>query len=169
MSWGSKKQVSVALSSCEAEIYALSEAAKDVVYFRKFVTGLDPEAVKGSTMLGTDNKSARDLSYNPEHHNKTKHIARRHFFVRDMVEAFELHVPFVPTADNVADMFTKPMVMAGVRVALTPKVADRALSLVVFSSRCSLSTPSSLGTEKVIWTTTLPPPMVMIKSDVGTP
>ena len=38
-----------------------------------------------------------------------KHLQRRHFFVRDMVESFELEVPFVRTADNVADMFTKPM------------------------------------------------------------
>ena len=41
--------------------------------------------------------------------NKTKHIARRHFFVRDMVESFELNVPFVGTADNVADFFTKAL------------------------------------------------------------
>ena len=38
-----------------------------------------------------------------------KHIQRRHFFIRDMVESFELEVPFVRTADNIADMFTKPM------------------------------------------------------------
>ena len=56
-----------------------------------------------------DNKAARDLAYNPEHHNETKHIARRHFFVRDMVESFELQVPFVGTADNIADFFTKPL------------------------------------------------------------
>ena len=38
-----------------------------------------------------------------------KHVQRRHFFIRDMVESFELEVPFVRTADNVADMFTKPI------------------------------------------------------------
>jgi len=38
-----------------------------------------------------------------------KHVQRRHFFIRDMVESFELEVPFVRTADNIADMFTKPM------------------------------------------------------------
>ena len=36
-------------------------------------------------------------------------MQRRHFFIRDMAESFELEVPFVRTADNVADMFTKPM------------------------------------------------------------
>ena len=38
-----------------------------------------------------------------------KHVQRRHFFVRDMVESFELEVPFVPTKENAADIFTKPM------------------------------------------------------------
>ena len=38
-----------------------------------------------------------------------KHVQRRHFFVRDMVEAFEIEVPYVPTNENPADFFTKPM------------------------------------------------------------
>ena len=37
------------------------------------------------------------------------HVQRRHFFVRDMVESFEIEVPFVPTNKNPADFFTKPM------------------------------------------------------------
>ena len=36
-----------------------------------------------------------------------KHVQRRHFFVRDMVEALEIEVPFVRTDDNIADFFTK--------------------------------------------------------------
>ena len=108
VSWGSRKQKCVALSTCEAEIIALSEASKDVVYLRKLVKGLGaPEP--SPTSLATDSKSARDVSYNPEHHDRMKHVQRRHFFVRDMVESFELEVPFVPTKENPADFFTKPM------------------------------------------------------------
>ena len=107
MAWGSRKQKSIALSSCEAEIIALSEATKDVVYFRKLVAGLDaPE--DGPTQLATDSKSARDVSYNPEQHDKMKHVERRHFFVRDMVESFQIEVPHVSTEKNPADFFTKP-------------------------------------------------------------
>ena len=109
ISWGSSKQHCVALSSCEAEIIALSEVAKDMVYFRKLVDGLEPGAISGPSDAATDNKGARDLAYNPEHHEKTKHVARRHFYVRDMVESFELRVPLVGTADNLADFFTKPL------------------------------------------------------------
>ena len=111
LTWGSRKQKSIALSTCEAEIIALSEAAKDVVYLRKLVDGLgatEPDP----TSLSTDSKSARDVSYNPEHHDKMKHVQRRHFFIRDMVESFELVVPFVPTDENPADFFTKPMTSA---------------------------------------------------------
>ena len=84
------------------------EAAKDVVYLRKLVKGLGDDE-PGPTPLATDSQSARDVSYNPEHHDRMKHVQRRHFFVRDMVETFELEVPFVRTNDNLADFFTKPL------------------------------------------------------------
>ena len=49
------------------------------------------------------------ISYNPEMHARTKHIDRRHFFVRECVENMQLRVPFVKTVDNLADFFTKPL------------------------------------------------------------
>ena len=68
---------------------ALSSAA----YFRKLVRGLEPSAPGGPSLLRCDNKAARDLAYNPEHHDRTKHIARRHFFIRELVEDGSLTVP----------------------------------------------------------------------------
>ena len=108
VSWSSKKQTSVALSSCEAEIMAGSEAAKEAIYLSSFLRelGLD---MSEPPPLKLDNMSAIDLAYNPEHHSKTKHIERRHYFIRECVENGKLRVPFVPTADNVADFFTKPL------------------------------------------------------------
>ena len=50
----------------------------------------------GPTSLSTDSQSARDVSYNPEHHDRMKHVQRRHFIVHDMVESFELEVPTPP-------------------------------------------------------------------------
>ena len=109
ISWGSRKQDCVALSSCEAEIVALSECSKDVIYYRKKLSGIDSSYVSAPTNASTDNKGAHDLSYNPEFHARSKHIKRRHFYVRDMVEAHELVVPLVKTDVNPADFFTKPM------------------------------------------------------------
>ena len=96
------------MSSCEAEIVAASEAAKEAVYLDAFLTELGlgcDEPVE----MAVDNQAARDLAYNPEHHAKTKHIERRHFFVREMVEDLRISVPFVKSADNMADFFTKPL------------------------------------------------------------
>eukprot|EP00965_Chrysotila_dentata_P091744 3028974-Pleurochrysis_carterae.AAC.1 len=78
ISWASKKQPSVALSSCEAKIIAASEAAKKAVHLRSLFAdlGLSPEQ---PTTLALDNKSAIDLAYNPEHHQRSKHIDRRYF------------------------------------------------------------------------------------------
>ena len=108
LSWGSRKQKCISLSSCEAELVALSEATKDVVYTRKFVNGLD-KSITGPTDLRTDNQASRHVAYNPELHDRMKHVARRHFFVRDMVENYEINVPYVPTDENVADFFTKAL------------------------------------------------------------
>jgi len=108
LTWGSRKQKSIALSTAEAEIIALSEATKDVVYLRKLLAGVG-DAQPDPSVLFTDSKAARDISYNPEQHDRMKHVQRRHFFVRDMVESFEITVPYVATADNIADFFTKQM------------------------------------------------------------
>ena len=51
--------------------------------------------------------ASRSRATPTEHHDKMKHVARRHFFVRDMVESLELEVPFVRTDDNAADLLTK--------------------------------------------------------------
>ena len=108
ISWSSKKQTSVALSSCEAEIVAGSEAAKEAKYLRMFLAELgfgDPKP----TAQYMDNTGGRNLAYNPEHHQKTKHIERRHFYIRELVESLEISVPFVCSAENMADFFTKPL------------------------------------------------------------
>eukprot|EP00965_Chrysotila_dentata_P198156 6178621-Pleurochrysis_carterae.AAC.1 len=67
ITWSSKKQPSVALSSCEAEIIAASEAAKEAVYLRALLQELGEQS--DATPLHLDNKSAIDLAYNPQHHS----------------------------------------------------------------------------------------------------
>lgn len=109
LSWSSKKQKSVALSSAESEIMAASDASKEVIFFRRLLAELGAQNVAAATKLYVDNKAAIDLAYNPEHHQRTKHINRRHFFIREKVEEHELVVPFVKTSENYADFFTKAL------------------------------------------------------------
>ena len=115
ISWGSKKQPSVALSPGEAEIMAASEAAKVAVYERNFRQELGFEGKK-PMQLYCDNQGAIDLAYNPEKHHisvirRPKHINSRHFYVyaRELVERGQLEVPYVKTAENLGDFCTKPL------------------------------------------------------------
>ena len=111
ISWASKKQATVALSSCEAEVVALSEGAKEGVYLRRFLEDLGfPSPLP--TPIATDNTGAKALAYNPEHHERVKHVERRHFYVRELVEDGLLTVPYVSTTSNMADFFTKPLAAA---------------------------------------------------------
>ena len=88
---------------------AASETAKEGVYLDNYLTELDERIGSNPLAINVDNQAARDLSYNPEFHQRTKHIDRRHFYVREMVEAGRLTVPYVNTVDNLADFFTKPL------------------------------------------------------------
>ena len=106
IAYGSKKQKSVALSSCEAEIVAASVATQDAIYARRLLAELGIP-IDEPTPVAVDNRAARDLAFNPEHHERTKHIERRHFFVREAVEDLLITVPFVASHDNLADFFTK--------------------------------------------------------------
>ena len=109
ISWSSKKQPTIALSSCESEIMAASEGAKEAVYLDRFVSELGFKTSDEAVHLSLDNKAAIDSSYNPENHSRTKHIDRRHYFIRELVELNRIVVPFVSSADNLADFFTKPI------------------------------------------------------------
>ena len=108
VSWASKKQVTVALSSAEAEIVAASEAAKEALALRMFLADLGV-CDDAPTSLASDNQAAIATAYNPEHHSRMKHVERRHFFVRECVENLHVVVPYVPTCDNLADFFTKAL------------------------------------------------------------
>ena len=87
---------------------AASDASKEAIYLKNFVEELGIEHAR-PVPLFVDNQGAVDLAYNPEHHQRTKHIQRRHFFVREAVERGEIRVPFVKTDENIADFFTKPL------------------------------------------------------------
>ena len=85
-----------------------TEAAKEAIYLSNFLQELGVPQ-DGPVTLGMDNRWAIDLAYNPEHHTGTKHIDRKHYFIRECVEDGRIRVPFVSTTDNMADFFTKPL------------------------------------------------------------
>ena len=85
ISWASKKQPTIALSSCEAEVVAATEAAKEAVYLDNFVKelGYKQGEAQPAIHLSLDNQAAIDSSYNPENHQRTRHIDHKYYFIRD--------------------------------------------------------------------------------------
>ena len=89
-----------------------SEATKDVEQYRRLqeeVDALPDGSPRPPTKLYVDNQAAIASAYNPEHHGKLKHVERRHFYIREAIEAHRLCVPFVRSDANLADFFTKPL------------------------------------------------------------
>lgn len=108
VSWCSKRQKTVALSSCEAEYMALTETTKEAVWMRGLLQEL---GLKGfnSVAIRMDNQGAMALAKNPEFHARTKHIDIRHHYIREVESRGLIHLNYVPTADMAADGLTKPL------------------------------------------------------------
>ena len=109
ISWGLKKQNTVALSSTEAKYIAATHAAKEVVWLRRLLLELK-QKVEGPTILTMDNQSAITIARNPEFHDHSKHIEIWHHFLRQKIEEGELGLEYTPTGDQVADILTKGLV-----------------------------------------------------------
>lgn len=109
ISWSSKKQKTVAMSSVEAECMALSEAAKETIYLRSFLSVIVGKSQ--STVLLCDNQSAGLMAKNPVFHERTKHIDIRHHFVRYSVEKGDVKIEYLPTEKMPADILTKGLSM----------------------------------------------------------
>lgn len=107
VSWSSRKQNCVALSTTEAEYIALGSCCAQVLWMMMTLEdfGLNYRKVP----LRCDNKSAIDLSNNHVYHSRTKHIDVRHHFLRDHIVKEDVIIEFVPTDLQLADIFTKPL------------------------------------------------------------
>ncbi|KAG3230733.1 hypothetical protein PI124_g24169 [Phytophthora idaei] len=86
ISWRSKKQRTVALSSTEAEYMALTEAAQEAIWLKAFLCELGEMKSDDPVNIYEDNQGSIALAKNPEFHKRTKHIDIRYHFVRERVE-----------------------------------------------------------------------------------
>ncbi|KAE9565727.1 hypothetical protein PC116_g28540 [Phytophthora cactorum] len=109
ISWRSKKQRTVALSSTEAEYMALSEATQEAVWLKVFLCELGEMANDEAVKIYEDNQGSIALAKNPEFHKRTKHIDIRYHFVREKVEDGQVVLQYVSTTDMLADIMTKPI------------------------------------------------------------
>lgn len=108
ISWQSKRQPTVALSTCEAEFVGQTHAAKEAIWLRDLLRELGHEQL-GATVIYGDNAGAVALSRNPQYHSRTKHIGIQHAWQREKVEDGVIDVQWIETKKQTADGLTKPL------------------------------------------------------------
>lgn len=120
ISWQSKKQPTVSLSSTESELHALVSAMKEALAWRNRTKAVDL-GQEGPTRIYCDNNGALALVRAPTSKDTTKHIAIKSFFARDTVENGLVETAYVKSLDNTADVLTKAISgfrMVAARLAL---------------------------------------------------
>jgi hypothetical protein len=107
VSWSSKKQNSVALSTVEPECVAVGSCCAQLLWMRQ--TLKDYGYTMNHISLLCDNESDINIAYNPCQHSRTKHIDIRCHFLRGHVIKGDIVICHVGTNDQLADIFTKPL------------------------------------------------------------
>jgi ATP-binding cassette subfamily B (MDR/TAP) protein 1 len=107
VSWVSKLQTVVALSTTEAEYMAATQACKEAIWMKKLMEELGHKQEK--ILLYCDSQSALHIARNLAFHSRTKHIDVQYHFVREVVEDGSVDFQKVHTKENPADALTKPV------------------------------------------------------------
>jgi hypothetical protein len=107
VSWASKKQNSVALSTAEAEYIAAGHCCAQLLWMRQTLMDYGYKLIE--VPLLCDNESAIRMKDNPVEHRRTKHIDIRYHFLRDHQQMGDIEIAYVSTKEQLADIFTKPL------------------------------------------------------------
>jgi hypothetical protein len=108
ISWRTKLQPTVALSSAEAEYMAIGDVAKEIMWMRMILTELNLD-IASPTIIRVDNQSAIKMGENNSDHERTKHIDIKHHFIRELVKDGSIAFEWVPTEKQLADILTKAL------------------------------------------------------------
>ncbi|KAJ9543591.1 hypothetical protein OSB04_023298 [Centaurea solstitialis] len=109
ISWKSSKQDTIADSTTEAEYIAASNAAKEAVWLRNFLSDLRVVAsVSRPIDIFCDNSGVVAQAKEPRKHHKSRHVLRK-YHIREIIERGDVRICKIPTEDNVADPLTKPL------------------------------------------------------------
>ncbi|KAI3494512.1 hypothetical protein L1887_40761 [Cichorium endivia] len=107
ISWQSKKQTCVSISTAEAEYVAAAACTSQIIWIQ---SQLKDYAINMRKIpLFCDSQSEIRICHNPVQHSKTKHIALRYHFIKSHVEEGNIVVHFVQTTEQLADIFTKAL------------------------------------------------------------
>jgi len=109
ISWQSKRQSVVALSTCEAEFLGQTQATKEAIWLRRLLNELNMSQGKTATIICGDNQGAIALSSNPQYHSRTKHMEIQRKWQGEVQDTGSVELQYVPTTEQIADGFTKPL------------------------------------------------------------
>lgn len=107
ISWSSKRQPTVALSTTEAEYMALSAATNEVIWLKHLICELDQSQTDVVVPIFCDNQSAINLAKTDGYNSRTKHIDVRHHHIRDKIEKNIIDPNYISTELMTADLLTK--------------------------------------------------------------
>lgn len=106
ISWRSKKQPCLSLSTAEAEYVALSAAAQEALWLKQLLADLN--VTQETPMIrNEDNQAAISMCKNPRFHGRAKHIDIKCHFIRDQANKGAIYAVYCPISDMLADMYTK--------------------------------------------------------------
>jgi hypothetical protein len=108
VSWHSKLQSVVALSTTEAEFIAAVEAGKEILWMWNILKEFDYQVTLPST-LWIDNQSCISVAKNLEHHGCMKHLDLQFYWLKDAVQSGQISPQYIPTAEMPADILTKAL------------------------------------------------------------
>jgi hypothetical protein len=108
VSWSSKKQPTVALSTVEAEYMSSTHATKEAIWLKQLLAEIEIH-LDGPVLMYNDNQGCIQLAKNPAQHQRTKHIDLRHHYIREKLESGEITLQYCSTEDMVADLLTKAL------------------------------------------------------------
>ncbi|KAJ9546652.1 hypothetical protein OSB04_019195 [Centaurea solstitialis] len=110
ISWKSSKQDTIADSTTEAEYIAASDATKEAVWLKNFLSDLRVVAsVSRPIDIFCDNSGAVAQAKEPREHHKSRHVLRKYHLIREITGRGDVKICKIPTEDNVADPLTKPL------------------------------------------------------------
>ena len=121
VSWRSKRQQTVATSTAEAEYIAATEATKEILWIRKLLLDFKVD-VKTPLKIMEDNMACIHMSKDEGSKSRTKHVAIRYHFVRQMVREGLITLLQVKTDEQKADMLTKSL--SGVMLEKARKMSN---------------------------------------------
>jgi len=109
--WKSKRQSIVATSSAEAEYISQAEATREISYMRRLLEHIG-STQSSATILYSDSQAAIAIATQDKNNERRKHIDVKHHFIREAVQSGIIQLKWIPTADQPADLFTKPLPVA---------------------------------------------------------